>query len=288
MPKHSATVTQSDTRKNLIVVEAAPMGLRAYFKELFAYRELMVNLAQRDFLVRFKHTYAGLSWIFFKPLMLMLVLSFVFGRVSGLSHSSTVPYPLLVLSALIPWQFFASSLNEVTNSLVWNQHILTKTYFPRMLLPVGSLFANFVDFFVAFILLGLVFAVYGYCPGWQIFTLPLFILLLLGFILGLGLWTSVLNARFRDIQQMLPFLLQIGMYVSPVGYRFDTVPVKWQFLYNLNPLVGILEGFRWCLLRGEGGLHASALAMSAVMSVVLIVSGLQFFRRSERGLADVI
>jgi lipopolysaccharide transport system permease protein len=271
-----------------IVVGAEPVGWRAYFKELYNYRELMVNLAQRDFLVRFKHTSAGLAWIFFKPLMLMLVLSFVFGRVSGLSKDVGIPYPLLVLSALIPWQFFASSLSEVTNSLVWNQHILTKTYFPRMLLPFGSLFANFVDFFVAFLLLAVVFVIYGYCPGWQAFLLPLFVLLLLGFILGLGLWTSVLNARFRDIQQMLPFMLQLGMYVSPVGYRFDTVPVKWQFLYNMNPLVGILEGFRWCLLRGEGGLHVSALLMSTAMSVVLILSGFYFFRRSERDLADVI
>lgn len=271
-----------------IVVGAEPLGWRAYLKELYSYRELMVNLAQRDFLVRFKHTYAGLAWIFFKPLMLMLVLSFVFGRVSGLSKDIGIPYSLLVLSALVPWQFFASSLSEVTNCLVSNQHILTKTYFPRMLLPFGSLFANLVDFLVAFLLLGFVFLFYGYCPGWQILLLPCFVLLLLGLIIGLGLWTSMLNARFRDIQQMLPFLLQLGMYVSPVGYRFDTVPVKWQFIYNLNPLVGILEGFRWCLLRGEGGLHVSALVMSTMMSLVLIFTGLHFFRRSERDLADVI
>lgn len=271
-----------------IVVGSQPLSWRSYVKELFDFRELMVNLAQRDFLVRFKHTYAGLAWIFFKPLMLMLVLSFVFGRISGFSHGTSVPYPLMVLSALIPWQFFAASLNEVTNSLVWNQHILTKTYFPRMLLPFASLFANFVDFFVAFVLLAFVFVFYGYSPGWQLILLPVFIVMLLGFILGLGLWTSVLNAKFRDIQQMLPFLLQIGMYVSPVGYRFDTVPLKWQFIYNLNPLVGILEGFRWCLLNGEGGLHTGALCMSAFISLALVVSGLHFFRRSERDLADVI
>jgi lipopolysaccharide transport system permease protein len=271
-----------------IVISAEPPGWGKYFRELLAYRELMVNLAQRDFLVRFKHTYAGMAWIFFKPLMLMLVLSFVFGRVTGLSHASSVPYPLMVLSALLPWQFFSSALVEVTNSLVWNQHILTKTYFPRLLLPLGSLFANSVDFIVTFVLLGALFIYYRFMPGWQILFLPCFILLLLALVVGAGLWLAALNARFRDIQQMLPFALQLGMYVSPVGYRFDTVPVKWQLLYNTNPMVGVLEGFRWCLLRGEGGLHHWALVMSCSLAVFLVSSGLWFFRRSENSFADVI
>jgi lipopolysaccharide transport system permease protein len=271
-----------------VEISAKPMGVRAYFRELYAYRELMFMLAQRDFLVRFKHTYAGMAWIFFKPLMLMLVLSFVFGRVTGLAQHTETPYSLMVLSALIPWQFFSSALTEVTSSLVWNQHILTKTYFPRLLLPLASLFANSVDFLVAFTLLAGAFVVLHFHPGWQIVFLPLFILLLFSLVVGVGLWLAALNARFRDIQQLLPFALQIGMYISPVGYRFDAVPEKWQLLYNMNPLVGVLEGFRWCLLRGEGGLHHSALVMSCSLAVALVLSGLWFFRRMEASFADVI
>lgn len=269
-----------------LLISPDTVSARKYLKELIKFKSLGFIFSKRDFLVRFRHTAVGLAWIILKPALLVFTLSFVFGKLTGFDSKSSIPYPLVVLAGLLPWQFFAAALADTTSSLVVNQHIVAKTYFPRMILPIACLFNPAVDIFISFILFGVLMLWYSVPISWHLLALPLFMLLLMSLCLGLGLWLSALNARFRDIQHLLPFGLQIGMYLSPVGYTFDAIPVKWQLWYNLNPLVGVIEGFRWSMLGGITGLHYNALIMSSLISLLLIVSGFRVFRKLETSMVD--
>lgn len=260
---------------------------RHYWRDFWRHRELLVFLIWRDIIVRYKQTVVGTSWILIRPFLMMLVFTFVFGRVAGLP-SSGVPYPLVVFTGLLPWFFFSNALSECSNSLVGNSHLISKVYFPRLIVPVATVAVSVFDFLITFVLLFAVMLWYQFLPGVTILMVPLFVLLAIMVSFGLGLWTAALNVRFRDFRHLIPFLLQLGVYVSPVGYSSLVLPDKWRLIYSLNPMVGVIDGFRWAILSGEFGIYWPGLLVSFAMSTSLLISGVWYFRKTEATFADVI
>jgi lipopolysaccharide transport system permease protein len=217
----------------------------------------------------------------------MLAFTVVFGMLAKLP-SGVVPYPLLVFAAMLPWNFFANALSEGSGSLVGNANLLTKVYFPRIIIPSGSIIVSLVDFFISFMIMVVLMLWYDYLPDWRFVTLPLFLLLASLFVAGAGLWFAALNVQYRDFRYLVPFVLQFGLYVSPVGFTSSIVPEKWRLLYALNPMVGVIDGFRWALLHGAAELYWPGLVLSSILSLMLLITGLWYFRKTERILADVI
>ena len=271
---------------NTLVIEAG-RAERHYWLDLWRYRELLFFLARRDISVRYKQTAFGVAWAVVRPLATMLVFTLVFGRIAKLP-SEGVPYSLLVFSGMVPWFFFSGALSDCSNSLVSNGHLLSKVYFPRLLIPLSAVAAALVDLAISFALLVAMMAWLGYPPSARLVALPLFILLAFGAALGLGFWFAALNVKYRDVQFVVPFALQFGLYASPIGFSITVIPEQWRLLYSLNPMVGVIEGFRWALLGGNFTLRADALLISTVLTVLLLISGILFFRRTERSFADVI
>ncbi len=222
-------------------------GTREYWRDLWRYRELFFFLAWRDILVRYKQTAIGIAWSVLRPLATMLVFTIVFGKLAKLP-SNGVPYPIMVFAAMLPWQFFANSLSESSNSLIDNANLLTKVYFPRLIVPAGSVIVSLVDFLIASVLLGGLMAWYRFVPDVRMLLLPAFLLMALMASFGVGLWLSALNVKYRDFRYVVPFLVQFGLYISPVGFTSSIVPEQWRLLYFLNPMVGVIDGFRWALL----------------------------------------
>ncbi len=270
----------------VLVIEAG-RAERHYWRDLWRYRELFYFLAWRDILVRYKQTVVGIAWSVIRPLLTLLVFALVFGRLARLP-SEGFPYPLLVFAGLLPWHFFATALSEAGMSLVANANLLTKVYFPRILVPAGTVLVSLVDFLISLVLLALVMAWYRHVPDGRIVALPAFFLLAALAALGSGLWLCSLNVKYRDFQYVVPFVVQFGLYVSPVGFSSALVPEQWRLVYALNPMVGVIDGFRWSLLGGDQTLHWPSLAVSASVAVALFVTGVRYFRRTERTLADVI
>lgn len=268
------------------LIIAPGQGSRRYWHDLWAYRELLCFLAWRDILVRYKQTVIGLAWSVLRPLLTMVVFSVVFGRIAGLPAAG-VPYPVLVFVALLPWQFCANALTECSNSLVTNANLLSKIYFPRLLVPLSTVLVGLVDFLICCVILAGLMAWYGCVPDWRLLLLPGFLLLALLIVLGAGFWLAALTVRYRDFRYVVPFLLQLGLFISPVGFSSTVVPEKWRLLYALNPMVGVIDGFRWALLGGES-LYLPGLAVSLPIAVLLFGWGLHYFRRTERDFADVI
>lgn len=260
---------------------------RHYWRDVWRYRELFWFLVWRDILVRYKQTVIGVAWSVIRPLATMLAFTVVFGLLAKLP-SEGVPYPLLVFAAMLPWNFCANALSESSGSLIGNANLLTKVYFPRIIIPVSSIIVSLIDFVISLVIMACIMMWYGYLPDWRIVTVPIFLLLAFLPVAGAGLWFSALNVKYRDFRYVVPFLLQFGLYVSPVGFVSSIVPEKWRLLYALNPMVGVIDGFRWALLNGSVELHWPGIALSTVLSLVLLVSGLWFFRKTERILADVI
>lgn len=258
-----------------------------YWHDVWIYRELFWFLVWRDILVRYKQTVIGVVWSVIRPLATMLAFTVVFGLLAKLP-SEGVPYPLLVFVAMLPWNFCANALSESSGSLIGNANLLTKVYFPRIIIPVSSIIVSLIDFFISLIIMAGIMLWYGYLPDWRIVTLPLFMLLAFLPVAGAGLWFSALNVKYRDFRYLVPFLLQFGLYVSPVGFTSSIVPEKWRLLYALNPMVGVIDGFRWALLSGATNLNWPGIAISSALSLSLLVTGLWFFRKTERILADVI
>jgi lipopolysaccharide transport system permease protein len=261
---------------------------RHYWRDLWRYRELLYFLAWRDVKVRYKQTAIGIAWVVLRPLLTMAVLTVVFNRIAGLGQDSAIPYALLVFAGLLPWQFFATAFAESGNSLVGNAQMISKVYFPRIIVPVSSVLAGLVDFLVTLLLLVPLMAWYGHWPGWQALLLPAFLLLGLLVTLGAGIGLAALNVRFRDVRYVIPFIVQFGLYLSPVGFSVGEVPEAWRWLYDLNPMVGVIEGFRWCLLGGGYPLPATALASSVTVGMAALLFSVRYFRRVERTFADVI
>ena len=255
-------------------------------RELWAYRELLAFQALRDVKVRYQQTLLGAAWAVLQPVTQMVVFSVFFGRLLGVS-SDGVPYPIFAYCALLPWQLFAFALTQSSNSLVDNAHLITKVYFPRLVVPLASVIAGLVDFCIAFVVLLLLMLWYGIVPTWAVVTLPLFVLLAVGAALAAGLWLSALNVRYRDIRYTLPFLAQITFFLTPVVYPSSRIPEAYRWAIGLNPMAGVVEGFRWALL-GNVPPPGPMLAVSVGMTAVLLVGGLFYFRRMERGFADVV
>lgn len=268
-----------------ITIEAGK-GERQYWQDLWRYRELLYFLAWRDILVRYRQTVVGVAWAVIRPLLTMAVLSFVFGRLAKMP-SGGIPYPILVFCGMLPWQFFATAFSESGNSLVSNSGMISKVYFPRLVVPVSSVITSFVDFLISAALLGMMMVYYRYIPSASVLALPIFIGLAFATAFGAGLWISALMVRYRDFRFIVPFVVQFGLYVSPVGFTSSVVPEKWRLLYSLNPMVGVIDGFRWAIL-GESDVYWPGFLISVGGVVLLIISGIWYFRKTERTFADVI
>jgi lipopolysaccharide transport system permease protein len=270
-----------------LVIEAGRSEAN-YWRDLWRYRELFYFLAWRDILVRYKQTVIGIAWAIVRPLLTMVVFTFVFSKVARLPSPGSVPYALLVFAAMLPWQFFSTALSESSNSLIGNANLISKIYFPRLIIPAGAVITAFVDFLITIGLMAALMAWYHFAPDWRCLMLPFFIALGFGAAMGVGLWLCALNVQYRDFRYIVPFVVQFGLYISPVGFSSNIVPEKWRLLYALNPMVGVIDGFRWCLLRGESGSSLSDLLISIVVTGLLVVSGIWYFRKMERTFADVI
>jgi lipopolysaccharide transport system permease protein len=275
----------TDSRPELLI--EAGRSEKQYWRDLWRYRELFYFLAWRDILVRYKQTAIGIAWALIRPFMTMVVFTVVFGNLAKLP-SEGVPYPILVFSAMLPWQFFANSLSECSNSLIANSNLISKVYFPRLIVPISAIVVSFVDFMISgIILLGLM-AWYNYVPSWQILTLPLFVALACAASIGAGLWLASLNVKYRDFRYVVPFIVQFGLYISPVGFSSSIVPAQWRFIYGLNPMVGVIDGFRWSILGGESKLDWQSFGLSLALVLLLLITGIAYFRKMERTFADVI
>jgi lipopolysaccharide transport system permease protein len=270
---------------NGVTIEAGRTE-RQYWLDLWRYRELFYFLAWRDILVRYKQTVIGVSWAVLRPLLTMAVLTWVFGRLAGMD-SGGVPYPILVFCGMLPWQFFSTAFSESGNSLVSNSSMISKVYFPRLVVPFSSVITSLVDFMISALLMALLMLWYGLPPSPCILFLPLFVLLAFATALGGGIWVSALMVRYRDFRFIVPFVVQFGLYISPVGFSSSVVPEKWRLLYSINPMVGVIDGFRWSILGGPQ-IYWPGLCISVVIVSIVIISGLWYFRNTERTFADVI
>src|SRR5579875_1022126 len=254
--------------------------------ELWRYRELLWFLAVRDIKLRYKQTALGVAWAVIQPLLTMIVFSIFFGRLGGMP-SDSIPYPLFALCALLPWQLFAYALTQSSNSVVNEQRLITKVYFPRLIVPISSVLSGLMDFGVAFLLLLVMMAWYGVTPGWAVVTVPLFVVLAVAAALAVGLWLAALNVQYRDFRYTIPFLTQFWMFASPVAYPSSLVPEAWRPLYGLNPMAGVIEGFRWALLN-KANPSWGLLAASTAAVALFLTGGLFYFRRMEKNFADIV
>ena len=271
---------------SITIIKPSHGWISLRLQELWEYRELLFFLAWRDISVRYKQTVLGAAWAIIQPFFTMLVFSLFFGRL-GKIPSDGLPYPIFAYAALLPWQYFATALTNSSDSLVGSANLLSKVYFPRLVIPTASVLPAVIDFALAFIvLLGMMFF-YGIAPTWNVIWLPLFLLLALITALGVGLWLSAMNVQYRDIRYTIPFLTQFWMFASPVAYPSSIVPESWRLLYGLNPMVGVIEGFRWALL-GTDTSFGPMTVVSLVTALVLLVSGAFYFRRVEKTFADVV
>ncbi len=269
-----------------LTIEAGRAELH-YWKDIWRFRELFLFLSWRDILVRYKQMVIGIAWSVLRPLLTMIVFAVVFGKLAKLP-SEGVPYPILVYVAMLPWQFFANSLTESSNSLIANANLLSKVYFPRLIIPVSSVIVSLVDFFITSVILVLLMAWYGFYPSWKVVALPGFLLLAFITSFGFGLWMAALNVKYRDFRYIVPFIVQCGLFISPVGFSSNIVPEKWRLLYSINPMVGIVDGFRWAVLGGSAGIYWPGLCFSIIVSFSVLVLGIRYFRKTERFFADVI
>jgi lipopolysaccharide transport system permease protein len=259
-----------------------------YWADLWRYRELFFILAWRDISVRYKQTIIGLAWAIIRPFLTMVVFTVIFGRLAKLPSDGNAPYALMVFSAMLPWTFFSTSLSDASNSLIDNTNLISKVYFPRLIVPTATVVAAFVDFIISFIILLFLMVYYQFAPNWNILLLPAFILLALLASIGPGLWITSLNVKYRDFRYVIPFLVQFGLYVSPVGFSSQVIPQQWRLLYSINPMVGVIDGFRWCILGGQSPLYWPGFSLSLAIVAFFIWLGAHQFRKMERTFADLI
>lgn len=269
-----------------LIIEAG-RAERQYWRDLWRYRELFYFLAWRDLLIRYKQTVVGVLWSLIRPVLTMLVLTIVFGKL-GKMPSGGVPYPILVFCGILPWQFFSMALSESGSSLVNNSNLISKVYFPRLVVPASSVITSFVDFLISAVFLVALMIWYRFVPPPTIWLLPLFVVLAFAASLGAGLWIAALMVKYRDFRFIVPFAVQFGVYISPVGFLSSVVPEKWRLLYSLNPMVGVIDGFRWAILGGQEPFYWPGFAVSLVTVLLLVSTGIWYFRKTERTFADVI
>jgi lipopolysaccharide transport system permease protein len=281
-----ADKTQKLIREPTVVIEPSRGWLNLQLSALWDYRELVYFLVWRDLKVRYKQSVLGVSWIIIQPVVTMIVFTLVFNRFLGIGADSEIPYPIFTYVALLPWTYFAGSLNRGAIALVGNRGLISKIYFPRLVIPTANVLPGLVDFAIAFVVLLGMMAYYNFALTAQMLLLPLALLLAVVTALGVGLWLSALNVQYRDIQYVTPFLIQIWMYATPIIYPITSVPEQWRWLYSLNPMVSVVQGFRWALLSDASfdGINWA----SVVIALIILISGLIYFRRSERVFADVV
>jgi lipopolysaccharide transport system permease protein len=269
-----------------IVIEAGKSE-KHYWEDLWRYRELFYFLSWRDILVRYKQTVIGIAWSVIRPILTMLVFTIVFGRIAKLP-SDNAPYPILVFTALLPWQFFSNALSEASNSLISNQNMISKIYFPRIIIPSSTIIVSLIDFGVSFILLAIAMVIYRFVPSWKMVFIPLFLLLSIILSLGMGFLFSALNVKYRDFRYVIPFIVQFGMYISPVGFSSSVVPERWRFLYSINPMVGVIDGFRWAIIGKGVSFYWPGFILSIVLTFLIAIWGFWYFRKTEKTFADRI
>lgn len=263
-----------------------------YWRDLWRYRELFQVLAWRDLSVRYKQTVIGIAWAVVRPVLTMLVFTFVFGTVANLKSHGTAPYALMVFAGLLPWQFFSTALTDSSNSLTTNANLISKVYFPRLIVPTATIVVAFVDFAISFILLLGMMVIYQFVPPWQIIFIPVFVALCFLTSLGPGLWITSLNVKYRDFRYVIPFIIQFGLYLTPVGFTKDVIlakiPENLHFVYNMNPMVGVIDGFRWCILGGPPPFLEPAFLIGIGVTIFMLWLGIRQFRKMEKTFADLI
>lgn len=264
------------------------MAERHYWRDLWSYRELFFVLAWRDVAVRYKQTVIGIAWALIQPLAIMLVFTMIFSHLAKLPSDGNTPYALMVYVGMLPWQLFSTSLTGAAGSLIGNANLISKVYFPRLIVPTAAVVVSFVDFLISFVILVGLMLWYQFLPSWQIFTIPFFLVMAFLASLGPGLWITALNVKYRDFRYIIPFIVQFGLYVSPVGFSSSVVAEEWRLLYSLNPVVGVIDGFRWAILGGESQLFLPGFALSWLVITLFLWLGIYRFRKMEKGFADLI
>jgi lipopolysaccharide transport system permease protein len=258
-----------------------------YWRDLYRYRELFYFLSWRDILVRYKQTVIGIAWAVIRPFLTMVVFTIVFGKLAKLP-SEGAPYAILVFSAVLPWQFFANALSETSNSLIGNANLISKIYFPRLIIPASSVITSFIDFLISGVILVALMIWYHFLPGWRVVTLPFFVAIAFAASIGCGLWLAALNVKYRDFRYIIPFIVQFGLFISPVGFSSSIVPGRWRLLYSINPMVGVIDGFRWAIIGSGTLIHWPGFVVSLSLVVIILVTGIRYFRRTEKTFADII
>ncbi len=274
-------------QERLLILEPG-RAEKNYWMDLWHYRELFAILAWRDVAVRYKQTVIGVAWAVIRPFLTMVVFTVVFGKVAKLPSDGSVPYPIMVFAGMLPWYLFSTILSEASNSLVTNAQLVSKVYFPRLIIPAASAVVALVDFLISFIILFGLMIWYGFLPDWRIVFLPIFVLLAVAASLGPALYITALNVKYRDFRYVIPFIVQFGLYVSPVGFSSTNIPDEWRFWYSLNPVVGVIDGFRWCLLGGESQLYMSGFLASLFVIAFFLWLGVRYFRNMEKTFADLV
>ena len=263
-------------------------AIRQYWLDLWRFRELFFVLSLRDISVRYKQTVIGILWAVLRPLLTMIVFTIVFSKIAKLPSDGNAPYALMVYAAMLPWQFFASALQESSNSLVMNAPLISKVYFPRLIIPTSSIITSLVDFFLSFVILLGLMAYYRFAPTWNMLMIPCFLLIAILSAIGIGLYITSLNVKFRDFRYIIPFIIQFGLYISPVGFSSNVIPEQYRLLYSLNPMVGVIDGFRWAILGGESHLYWPGFWLSIGIMLFFLWLGFRTFRKMERRFADII
>lgn len=270
-----------------LVLEAG-RAQRHYWRDLWRYRELFKVLAWRDVSVRYKQTLIGVAWAVIRPFLTMVVFTIAFGKLAKLPSDGTAPYALLVFAGMLPWTFFSTALTDSSNSMLSNANLISKVYFPRLIAPAAAVIVAFVDFLISFVILVGLMVWYRFAPGWHILLLPVFAAIVFLASLGPGLWLTALNIKYRDFRYVIPFIVQFGLYVSPVGFSSNVIPGNWRLLYSLNPMVGVIDGFRWCILGGQSELYLPGFFLSIGTTALLLWLGIRQFRKTENSFADLI
>jgi lipopolysaccharide transport system permease protein len=273
--------------QDTILIEAG-QSERHYWRDLWRYRELFQVLAWRDLSVRYKQTIIGFLWALIRPFLTMIVFTMIFGRIAKLPTDGNAPYALMVFAGILPWTFFSTGVSDSSNSLINNASLISKVYFPRMIVPVATIVVAFVDFLISFCIFIVLMVWFWFVPDWRVVVLPAFIVLVVFVSVGPALWIASLNVKYRDFRYVVPFIVQFGLYISPVGFSSSVVPEQWRLFYSLNPMVGVIDGFRWCLLRGQGEIYMPGMLASAIVAASLLWVGVRQFRKTEKSFADLI
>jgi lipopolysaccharide transport system permease protein len=287
MNKRQVREARISLMRDEIVIEAG-RSERHYWLDLWRYRELFRVLAWRDLSVRYKQTVIGVLWALIRPFLTMVVFTIIFGRIAKLPTDGNAPYALMVFSGILPWTLFSTGLSEASNSLITNASLISKVYFPRLIIPVASIVVAYVDFLISFGILLALMGWYRFAPDWRIIALPGFGLLAFFAVVGPALWIAALNVKYRDFRYVIPFIVQLGLYLSPVGFSSSVVPAQWRLLYSFNPMVGVIDGFRWCILRGQSEVYLPGLLAGIAVIAVFLWFGVRQFRTTEKSFADLI